>query len=76
MSDVEIIKILQQLLKGLQFMHLNKILHLDIKPQNILVFPNSVFKFADFGHSLSFDDFKNNRLKENFQFGTKFFWAP
>lgn len=76
MSDNNIIKILKQLLRGLQFMHSNKILHLDIKPQNILVFPNDVFKFADFGHSLSFEDFKKNQLKENFQFGTKFFWAP
>lgn len=42
---------LKQLLTGTKYLHENNIWHLDIKPTNILVFPNDNIKLIDFSHS-------------------------
>ncbi|GIY22653.1 hypothetical protein CEXT_368271 [Caerostris extrusa] len=38
-----------QLLNGLDFLHFNRVLHRDLKPQNILISNQGVVKLADFG---------------------------
>ncbi|WWC72122.1 uncharacterized protein I206_106082 [Kwoniella pini CBS 10737] len=38
-----------QLLRGLDYLHQNRIEHRDLKPENILIGANSVLKLADFG---------------------------
>ncbi|KAF5276499.1 hypothetical protein FQA39_LY06568, partial [Lamprigera yunnana] len=38
-----------QTLQGLEYLHLNWILHRDLKPNNLLVNQNGVLKIADFG---------------------------
>ena len=38
-----------QLLKGLEFCHVNRVMHRDLKPQNILIDSNGNLKIADFG---------------------------
>lgn len=38
-----------QLFKGIEACHLKKILHRDLKPQNLLVSTSKVLKLADFG---------------------------
>ena len=51
-TESELINILRQLTGALLFMQQNlKISHRDIKPQNILLFPDGFYKIADFGEA-------------------------
>ncbi|KAK0426625.1 hypothetical protein QR680_009813 [Steinernema hermaphroditum] len=43
-----------QLLKGLAYIHVRRMLHRDLKPQNILVHSNGLVKLADFGLARAF----------------------
>lgn len=53
--DLKLIKsIMFQILKGVDFLHSKKILHRDLKPQNILIDSNLRVKIADFGLSRSY----------------------
>ena len=51
-TENELINILRQLTSALLFMQQNaKISHRDIKPQNVLLFDDGVYKIADFGEA-------------------------
>ena len=54
--EKEIINILEQIIEGLIFLEKNGIAHRDIKPQNILVYENNVYKLADFGEAKKMKD--------------------
>lgn len=41
--------IMQQMLRGLEFLHTNLVVHRDLKPENILVSSRGEVKIADFG---------------------------
>jgi predicted Ser/Thr protein kinase len=45
----EAVRILRQVSAALQHLHERKIIHLDIKPQNIIVLPDGNIKLIDFG---------------------------
>lgn len=49
-KENELISIIKQLTSSLSFLQKNKIVHRDIKPQNILIF-NLTYKLADFGEA-------------------------
>ena len=46
--------IVYQILLGLRYLPLNRIIHRDIKPQNILINSHGSVKIADFGLARSF----------------------
>ena len=50
-KENEIILLLKQIIKGFLFLQEKNIAHRDIKPQNILLFPNNIYKIADFGEA-------------------------
>ncbi|GAB1600852.1 cyclin-dependent kinase 6 [Argonauta hians] len=41
--------LMKQLLSGIDFLHCHRVVHRDLKPQNILVTRNGLLKIADFG---------------------------
>ena len=43
----------QQLVRGLHYLHSNRVIHRDMKPQNILISSNGVIKLCDFGFARS-----------------------
>ncbi|KAI9193241.1 kinase-like domain-containing protein [Polychytrium aggregatum] len=47
-------KFMYQLLKGIAFCHENRVLHRDLKPQNLLINRNMELKLADFGLARAF----------------------
>lgn len=49
LSEPDIRKIAQQLVRALHYLHSNRITHRDMKPQNILICDNGVVKLCDFG---------------------------
>jgi serine/threonine protein kinase len=62
----------KQILEGLEYLHVNNIVHRDIKGSNVLVDRNGVCKLADFGNSKRLYCTKNdNQIK-----GTAHWMAP
>lgn len=50
-SPEQKLKIGMQICEGLRYLHANSVLHLDVKPSNVLMFSDGA-KLADFGHSI------------------------
>ena len=68
----EIWKYLLQILSGISYLHSNKIIHRDIKSQNILLSKGNV-KIGDFGTSKKMD---NTNAFTNTSLGTPYYLSP
>jgi len=62
----------QQVLKGLQAIHAAKVVHGDIKPQNVLINAEGDAKLVDFGTSRHLEDIWVWTRRQ----GTEAYWAP
>ena len=60
LKDVK--NIMFQLLKCVKYLHLNNIIHGNIKPENILIFDKNFIKLEDFSHFLYFQ--RNNSIND------------
>jgi tRNA A-37 threonylcarbamoyl transferase component Bud32 len=71
-TEEELFLIIKQLVEALAFLQKKNISHRDIKPMNVLVFENNVYKLADFGEA------KEVRLTKqlNTLRGTEIYMSP
>ena len=72
-SKKELFTILKQLTSGLSYLQKNNIAHRDIKPHNILVFPENVYKLCDMGEAITLI---KNRLQTGVVRGSELFMSP
>jgi serine/threonine protein kinase len=74
LSESLLCYITYQVAKGLNYMHTNKIAHLDIKPQNILIDENLNIRLADYSISYKYADAGEHiQLKHK---GTIYYMSP
>jgi calcium-dependent protein kinase len=76
-TEVEAAHVMQQVLRAIFYMHMNRICHRDLKPENFLLLTkepilNNVLKIIDFGLS---HDFKPGEFMST-RAGTPFYVAP
>ncbi|KAI4997734.1 hypothetical protein ZWY2020_053076 [Hordeum vulgare] len=67
--------IISGICKGLHHLHQNRILHLDLKPSNILLDNNMLPKITDFGLARRFDEMQSRAITANMS-GTFGYLAP
>ena len=53
------------LVNALEYIHLNNIVHMDLKPANIIVTDHLVLKLTDFGCSVKINDVNNNNNEQS-----------
>jgi serine/threonine protein kinase len=63
---------MRQLFEGLEFLHSEKIIHFDIKPQNILIL-DGVLKIGDFGNAKLIK--RTDEITDQVR-GTMEYWSP
>jgi len=73
LPEEEIRKIAIQLISALNYLHSNRIIHRDMKPQNILICQNGVVKLCDFGFARAMS---SNTLVLTSIKGTPLYMAP
>ena len=74
-KEKELIIITKQLVKALAFLQKNNIVHRDIKPQNILIFKDNLYKLADFGESKQLHNVSFSLLNGSLR-GTELYMSP
>ncbi|VAH55035.1 unnamed protein product [Triticum turgidum subsp. durum] len=68
-------KIIKGICVGLQYLHENRIIHMDLKPANILLDDNMIPKITDFGLSRCFDENQSRDITKTI-IGTMGYLAP
>lgn len=75
MSEVRLCFFSYQILNALKYLSICKIVHMDIKPQNVVVDEFLNAKLIDFSVSIDYSKYNHNRIKLPFV-GTNKFMAP
>ena len=76
MSETTLNYFSKQILEGLEYIHKCKIVHMDIKPGNIIIDSSLCVKIADFGVSRSYENFEPNNIVRFPFVGTSKYMAP
>ena len=76
LSETLIAYITKQILNALFYCHQSKIIHMDIKHQNILIDENLQIKLADLSVSYSYSSFPKNSMVPLTLAGTSLFMSP
>ena len=74
-TEKELIHIIKQLTQVFSFLQKSNISHRDIKPQNILVFKNNIYKIADFGEAKQIENMTINLISNSLR-GTELYMSP
>jgi hypothetical protein len=70
------VAILMELCKALEFAHKERVIHRDVKPENILIDPSGHVKLTDFGLAIRMDAESARVTQTNFAVGTPHYMAP
>ncbi|KAK9051496.1 hypothetical protein SSX86_028123 [Deinandra increscens subsp. villosa] len=73
LPEDEVQKVAKQLVRALHYLHSNRIIHRDMKPQNILICAGGVVKLCDFGFARAMS--KNTVVLHSIK-GTPLYMAP
>jgi genome len=68
--------VLHMVLNGVAYLHQNDFLHRDIKPLNILKYPDGTYKISDFGLVKNLNSLSNPITQIGQQMGTNKYMAP
>jgi serine/threonine protein kinase len=68
-------EIIRQTARALEYAHAHRLIHQDIKPDNIMVGPNNIVKLADLGISKTFDEAEDDAGQKKVM-GTPHYMAP
>lgn len=76
LSRNQLAHMMQQVSSAVEHLHSEGIVHLDIKPENILCFGNGVYKLADFAFSMKGETKKDGIAVRTIAVGTPGYIAP
>ena len=74
LNERQILRCFTMLALGVWYLHSVKIIHKDIKPENIFVYENGIFKLGDFGLSIQLN--MNSQLRTRSNTGTRPYMSP